>query len=343
MKNHQGILIAMSLLVSVSSALAMHARALGFSLGSAEETIAAHPAAVKLAWAQGAREVVCAVTTAKQLWELRPLALFAAALGEPLRSGTYHTHLRAPKGFSASEWRTGQQGSLFFVTNITEAPVMGSVFPAFADKTLAAGETVIWPHDFPLGLSENYLAAYAGLVKSEAPLLTAHIRPDPFPGARIFVTGIPGERAEVAVFNAGPGELVEVVFGELPAVFAAGVSQVIAVPEQLAPHLWLLESTTWIGPEWQLDHAGTLQRHLASPKEAMIGGDDEPRSAQLLFEGESPDAVWLNGIPITGSDVTLLPGENRLVVYGEHGPASLIPDGACYLMEITDWQPQSSQ
>ncbi|WP_309723529.1 hypothetical protein, partial [Armatimonas sp.] len=240
----------MSLLVSIPSSHAAHAQALGFALGSADETVAAHPAAVKRAWAQGAREVVCAVTTAEELWELRPLALFAAAFGEPLRSGAYNANLRAPEGFSASEWRTGQQGSLFFVTNTTDAPVTGSVFPAFADKTLAAGETVIWPHDFPLGRSENYLAAYAGLVKSEATLLTAHIRPDPFPGARIFVTGIPGERVEVAVFNAGPGEVVEVVFGESPAVFAAGVSQVIAVPEQLAPHLWLLETTTWIGPEW---------------------------------------------------------------------------------------------
>ncbi|WP_309714653.1 hypothetical protein, partial [Armatimonas sp.] len=91
-------------------------------------------------------------------------------------------------------------------------------------------------------------------------------------------------------------------------------------------------------PEWQLSHAGTLQQQVAAKKEAVIGGGEEPRSAQLHFEGESPDAVWLNGVPVSHSDITLLPGENRLVVYGEHGPASLIPDGACYLMEITQWQ-----
>ena len=333
----------MPLFVCPSPSLAPLAQALGFSLRTDKSTISPTPTAVLRAWAEGAREAVCPVATHEDLWALRPLALFAASFGVPLRSGTFREGLPARGGLRASEWRTAQEGALLFVWNPAEASVIGSVFPAFENQTLASGEVRIWAHDFPLGLSETYLGAYAGLVKSELALLTAHIRPDPFSGARVFVMGKPGERGEVALFNAGPGEVVEVFFSDTPAVFAVGVSQVIAVPEALAPHLWVLNETTWIGPEWRLDPEGSLHQQATQAKVALIGGDEEPRSAQLRFEGSAPESVWLNGVPITGSDITLLPGENQLMVRGEHGPVFIVPDGACYLMELTQWAAQSSQ
>jgi hypothetical protein len=332
----------MALFVCVPPALTPIAEALGFVIAPSQNALPADPAFVRRAWAQGTREAICEVRSAQELWALRPLALFAAAFGEPLRSGTLHTKLRAYGGLVASEWRTGQEGSLLFVHNPAETPLNGSVFPAFEERVLAPGETVIWAHDFPLGRSENYLGAYAGLVKSDATLLTAHLRPDPFPGARIFVLGKPGERHEVTLFNAGPGEAVEVVFGESPAVFPVGVSQVVTVPESLASQLWLVEETTWLGPHWELTHIGEVHAHT-NLKTAIIGGDSEPRSAQLIFEGEAPESVWLNGVPIFCQDITLLPGENLLCVRGEHGPAFIIPDGGCFQVALTEWHTQSSQ
>jgi hypothetical protein len=335
----------MPLFVCVPPALFSLADALGLARRDSATLASASPIAVRRAWAQGAREVVCRVETVTELWALRPLALFAAAFGEPLRSGTFHEGLRAYGGLVASEWRTKQQGALLLAHNPTDAPVMGSVFPAFDEREIAAGETLLWAHDFPLGPAENYLGAYAGLVKSDATLLTAHIRPDPFPGARVFVTGKPGEQREVSVFNAGPGEAVMIEFGETPAVFAVGVSQVVAVPEALVPHLWLLQDTTWLGPTWELTHAGALTAHTGL-QETTILGDSEPRTAQLVFEGKSPESVWLNGVPVEGSEITLLPEENQVLVRGVHGPAFVIPDGACFQVELTEWQeapPQSSQ
>ena len=332
----------MSLSVFCTPELASLATVLGFSQRSDLPCLPPSPESVKQAWAQGTREVICQVQTPDQLWSLRPLALFAAAFGEPLRSGSFHEGLRAYGGLVAHEWRTAQQGALLFAHNPTDVPVIGSVFPAFEERRIEAGETVIWAHDFPIGPSENYLGAYAGLVKSEPSLLTAHIRPDPHPGARFFVTGKPGERGEVTIFNAGPGEAVEIVFGETPAVFPVGVSQVVAVPEALAPHLWLLAETTWLGPSWELTHAGALIAHTAL-QETVITGDNEPRNAQLVFEESSPESVWLNGVPVTGTELTLLPGENTLRVRGEHGPAFVIPDGACFQVELTEWTAQSSQ
>ncbi|WP_395094985.1 hypothetical protein [Armatimonas sp.] len=325
----------MPLSVDVPAELSEFAQLLGFSLGKHASPLPPHPRAVRRAWAEGARSAICAAPTAEALWQLRPLALFAAAFGEPLRSGTFHSGLRVRGGLIATEWRTAQKGALLFAHNPMEAPCVGSVFPAFDERTVAAGETLIWAHDFPLGPSENYLAAYAGLVKSDATLLTAHLRPDPFPGARFFVVGTPSERREVSVFNAGPGEVIEVVFSETPAVFAAGVSQVVAVPEALAPHLWILETATWLGPTWELSHAGEIIHHATGWRETVFVGDETPRSAQLQFEQNSPEVVWLNGIPVTGSDVLLLPSENHLLVRGAHGPAFIIPDGACFQVELT--------
>lgn len=332
----------MSLSVFCSPELAPLAGALGFSLCSDLPSLSPSPKGVKQAWALGKQEVVCQVQTADQLWQLRPLALFVAAFGEPLRLGSFQEGLRAYGGLIASEWRTPQQGALLFVHNPTDSPLTGGVFPAFEERLVDAGETVIWAHDFPIGASENYLGAYAGLVKSEPSLLTAHIRPDPFPGARVFVLGKPGERGEVTLFNAGPGESVEITFGEMPAVFSVGVSQVVAVPEALAPHLWLLPETTWLGPHWELTHSGELIAH-PSLQESTITGDNEPRTAQLVFEGKSPESVWLNGVPTVGNELLLLPGENTIRVRGEHGPAFVIPDGACFQVELTEWTTQSSQ
>ncbi|MBB6050464.1 hypothetical protein [Armatimonas rosea] len=326
----------MPLFVCVPPTLAPLADALGLARRDSATLVPASPTAVRRAWAQGAREVVCRVENAGELWALRPLALFAAAFGEPLRAGTFHEGLRAYGGLVASEWRTKQQGSLLLAHNPTDKAMVGSVFPAFDEREIAAEETLLWAHDFPLGPAENYLGAYAGLVKSDATLLTAQLRPDPFPGARVFVTGKPGEEREVSVFNAGPGEAALVAFGETPAVFAVGVSQVIAVPEALAPHLWLRENTTWLGPRWELTHAGALIGHTEL-QETTVLGDSEPRTAQLVFEGKSPESVWLNGVPVEGSELTLLPDQNQLIVRGEHGPAFVIPDGACFQVELTEW------
>lgn len=346
----------MPLFVTVPPELLPLAQNLGFSLKNAPTPqnaptpLPPTPQAVRRAWALGEREAVCLISHPDELWRLRPLALFAAAFGEPLRSGTFRGGLRASGGLVASEWHTPQNGAILLVHNPTTSPVTGGAFPAFEERTVAAGETVLWVHDLPLGRSETYLGAYAGLVKSELELLTAHLRPDPFPGARVFVTGKPGTCGEVTLFNAGPGESVTICCdADRPSVTSVGVSQVVFVPEALAARLWLLEDTTLLGARWSLTHSGELHEAFGAGRQTLLEGDSEPRAAQLLFDGPAPERVWVNQVPLNGTEVVLSPGPNTIAVQGEHGPAFVVPQGACYQVELTQWEPldplapQSSQ
>ena len=170
---------------------------------------------------------------------LRRTQLFLETVGQVLSGGEFVPRLPATNGLSASEWRTRQQGSVAFVQNPTDAPVTGGVFPGLSAITLEPGDVFPWVHDFPIGPSATYLSAYAGLVKCDARLLTAHIRPDPFVGARVFVWGEPGETRTVVLFGSKGGEEIAVTFSDRPQVYEAAESQVVAIPESLADDVYL--------------------------------------------------------------------------------------------------------
>jgi len=362
--------------VVVPEALAARAQRAGFVLSNTPATVPSTPEAVLTAWAEGQRAVVCAVETTEQLFALRPLTLFAACFGEILITGEF-TPRRASGGLEAALWQTRQRGSLLLVTNLTAEVSTGSVFPLAEALTLPAGGALAWLHDTPIGAAQNYLGAYAGIVKSDAQVVSAQIRPDPFEGVRVFVTASVGTQKELVLFNAGPGEAHTLSFSDTPTVTVARPSQLIALPLALAQRLWVSADgqPTWIGAEdvlddgrvvagphplWSLDAAGTLTEIEVGEEAALsdtpgwwittIGGDDEPRTAQLHFKGVAPEAVWLNGERLTGTELTLVPGENRLVVRQtapqSFGPVTVTLDGACFLLELTQWrfwEAQSSQ
>lgn len=364
----------LSLLVPAS--LADRARRAGFPLSHASVTTPATPDGVLSAWADGQRAVVCALETPEELLALRPLALFVQCFGAILTDGT-HTPRPATGGLRAALWQTRQRGSLMLIDNPTDTTCTGCVFPAVESLTLPPGGTFAWLHDAPIGPAQTYLGAYAGLVKSDATVVFAHIRPDPFEGVRVFVTAPVGTQKELVLFNAGPGEAHTLSFTESPCLMPARPSQLIALPPELAQRLWVSADgqQTWIGAEdvlddgrvvagpyplWSLDAAGTLTQVEVGEDAALsdtpgwwvaqIGGDDEPRTAQLHFEGALPEAVWLNGERLTGTELTLTPGANRLVVRQtapqSFGPVTLTLDGACFLLELTQWrfwEDQSSQ
>ena len=360
---------ASPLAIAVGSSLVGRAHRAGFLLTTALATTTATPAAVLRAWAQGSREVICTVETVEQLLALRPLALFAVTFGEIIRTGSFRELPLTTGGLRATAWDTRQQGGLILIENPTAETCQGSVFPAVEELTLSPHGIVAWLHDTPIGASSHYLAAYAGLVKSEAQVLTAQIRPDPFEGIRLFVFAPVGAQRELVLFNAGPGEAVSLSFTEVPQVVSVAPSQVICVPEGLEGRVWLGEgdAPTWIGPDdvtdggavemgphrlWELSSAGVLteiffgtetdQLTRAGWYAAQIDGGGEPILVQINFEWEVPLTFWLNGERISGKELRLLPGDNRLVIHLSEatpmGQVTLLPEGACYLLELTRWR-----
>lgn len=282
---------------------------------------------------------------------LRRTRLFLETVGQALSGGEFVPRLPATNGLSASEWRTRQQGSVAFVQNPTDAPVTGGVFPGLSEITLEPGDVFPWVHDFPIGPSATYLSAYAGLVKCDARLLTAHIRPDPFVGARVFVWGTPGTTRTVVLFGSKGGEETAVTFSGVPQVYEAAESQVVAVPESLADEVYppadpqgSLAPTT-IGPDWLLWPDGTLEKPSEWPEAKTLSGwlwtsVTIPSETGARLDGVSGE-LWVNGVPTKPDDLTLAAGENSLLLHVEtplNDAPLLIPDGACYLLELSAWR-----
>jgi hypothetical protein len=188
----------------------------------------------------------------------RRVALWAETFQEILQTGELHRNLPATDGLRVSELRTKQRGSLLFVENPdTEKTISGSVFPYLPEVTLRPREIFVWAHDVPLGASTSYLGAYAGLVKSDARVLTAHIRPDPHPGVRVYVYGEPGETREVVLFNEGRGESIIVTFADVPQVYPIGPSQIVALSTEMAGRAWFPtdeNAPVLLGPEMVREH-----------------------------------------------------------------------------------------
>ncbi|MDX1933071.1 MAG: hypothetical protein SFU56_10740 [Capsulimonadales bacterium] len=195
----------------------------------------------------------------------RRLALFAETFREILLNGKVKRDVKATGGLRAIERATRQQGSIVFIDNPdTERPTTGSVFPYLPEITLGPRESFAYVHDTPVGQTDGdesqsrYLSAYAGLVKSDAQILTVHLRPDPYAGARLFVYGEIGQEREVVLFYGGGwGESVLVMFSDAPQVYPVGPSQVVALTTELAGRTFFSEDPNdpvLIGPEAVREH-----------------------------------------------------------------------------------------
>ena len=284
----------------------------------------------------------------------RRTRMFLETVEPILTEGEFIDGLLATGGLRASEWRTRERGSVTLVENPTDAPRTGAVFPGLPSISLAPGEIFPWVHDLPLGPSDRYLAAYAGLVKCDAFLLAAHIRPDPFVGARVFVWGEIGSTRPVVLFGGGRGEECAVTFTEIPQVFAVAESQVVALPPDLAEAAHIpavpqasLDPTT-LGSDWLLWPGGAPERvsdwpEIDTPLSGWLAATvsvPAATGARLELASGEIGALWVNGVPSPPADVTLQAGENTLLIRADSPLESplLVPDGACYLIELSQWR-----
>lgn len=282
----------------------------------------------------------------------RRLTLLHCALADVFASGTFTPRIPTTGGLVASGWDARERGGATFIANPTESETTGSVFPSIARLTLAPGEIFVWVHDLPIGPSERYLSAYAGLVKCDARFLAAHIRPDPFLGARVFVYGAPGTQRSVVLFGGGRAEEASIRFTDAPQVVEVAESQLVALPDSLADALYLPDTPqaslepTALGSNWLLWPDGALERPREWPEtEGRTDGwlfttvrVPSPTGARLDgFSGP----LRVNGAPTDPTDLSLPAGESTLLLHADtplSEPPLLLPDGACYVMELTDWR-----
>lgn len=358
------------------------------------------------------------IAKGQRAWQRRRrLALWVQTFQEILLTGEYRDTIRTTDALRAYEFATKQRGSVLFVVNPAEETVTGSVIPYLPDITLKPGEVFPWVHDVPIGASNKYLAAYAGLVKSDALVLTMHLLPDPWEGVRVMVYGTPGTTQEVVLFNAAGGESVSVTFAETPQVYRVGPSQVIALSPELAEKTFVCptdanasvligvddvlvhssnSATVELSPEvstpfYSLQSDGTLvalptdfphptlpdfddsswlesdeptsMARLGSAGETVgwyraVVNSDEAFDAELHFAAFADRLMlWVNGeyqgAFSVGEEaifaIRLQPGRNILCVQTEGSATTntpmgiweavtLIPFGACYLMDIARWK-----
>lgn len=191
----------------------------------------------------------------------RRVALWAQTFKQILLNGEHRRDRPATEGLRVTETKTPEAGGILFVDNPeTEKTVTGSVFPSLPEVTLAPRTLFPYVHDVPLGHAPSgYLSAYAGLVKADARVLTAHVRPDPQEGVRVYVYGEPGEVREVALFHGEErARAIQVRFEGAPDVYPVGPSQVIALSTEMASRVWFSptddSAPVLIGPEDVREH-----------------------------------------------------------------------------------------
>ncbi len=216
------------------------------------------------AFAEGATEFVFGdAPFTRARFAARRAALFAASFAHILAGGEHRESLKASPGLRVSEVATKQNGAVVFVENASDTEtVSGYVPPFLPDITLRPREIFAYVHDAPVGgpvEGGKFLASYVGLVKSDAKILSAHIRPSGFEGARVFVYGEPGETKEVVLFHGSErGQSISITFSDAPLMYPVGVSQIIALPTELAGRTFLPldneNAPVIIGPDDVTEH-----------------------------------------------------------------------------------------
>jgi hypothetical protein len=171
----------------------------------------------------------------------RRVAQWAQTFKEILLTGEHRAGKENRDGFRITETVTRERGSIVFIDNPDkENTKTGSVLPYLPEVTVGPRQLLPWVHDVPIGSGPNYLASYAGLVKSDAPVLTAHVLPDPQEGVRVYVYGEPDDTREVALWVGGErAKAVSVTFATEPRLYLVGTSQVIALSTAMAGRTWI--------------------------------------------------------------------------------------------------------
>ncbi|MFM7320044.1 MAG: hypothetical protein ACKO5K_00790 [Armatimonadota bacterium] len=273
-----------------------------------------------------------------------PVALHRARLqldvvAELLERGTHSSSVPATDGLAASSWSIRERGTAIFVTNPTDRTVVGSVFPAIPSIEVAPGHTKVVLLDLAIGPSTNYLSAYAGLVKATVPVLHVDIRPDPHPGARVVICGVPGERTEIVLFHSGRGNAVAVTFEDHPTVIEVDSCLVVAWPDALVPGLCFETDGSVTSGGWRVEADGRVHRwwsaQIVAPADA---------SAHL---DPAPALLWIEGRTVDPRDFELVAGPLRFHAAwpGTAEPADvlLLPDGACWALGIDAWSAESEE
>lgn len=256
-------------------------------------------------------------------------ALVLETISEILAQGEFQSSVPTFGGIVATEWTTAQRGSVRFLANPTGQPLDGGAFPAPANCRLEPGQIVPWLHDFPIGPSGNYLNAYAGLVKSDAPVVHAGIRPDPHPGALVVVHGSPGTTAQIVVFHTGRGTPVDIEFQVEPTVHKADSCVVVALPTALAGTLHVDTDSNLDAFPWKILPDGTRLCWKRANVDTRY-----PLSCRL---DPAPKVLLLNGVPANPDDFDVDPGSHVLdILLDPAHPANplLFQNGACTVTEL---------
>lgn len=261
-------------------------------------------------------------------------ALILETVSEILANGIFNERTPSHGGVVATEWTTSQRGSVRFLSNPTDTVLEGGAFPAPSHCILAPGEVRPWLHDFPIGPSGNYLSAYAGLVKSDAPVLHAAVRPDPHPGALVAVHGKPGTTAEIVLFHTGHGTPANFEFREEPTVATVDSCLVVAIPTDLTGSLAIHDDGSLECHPWVIQPDG---KRLCWRRTTFTART--PLSFQI---DPTPQAFRLDNISANPDDFDVEPGLHTLdlLVDADSTEASLlIQSGACSVTELNQWEP----
>ena len=314
---------------------------------------------------------------AEERFAARRVAHFMTTWRHILESGTLRTGLKASPGLVVSEVGTKENGAIVFVQNPSETDTVSGYVPPFLPEITLKPRTIFaYVHDAPIGEpvpGGKFLASYVGLVKSDAHVLAAHIRPAPFEGARLYVYGEPGETREVVLFHGSErGQGVQVTFADAPQVIEnAAPSQIIALStfhagrtffpaDDAAPVIIggddLDEPRTGftlaadgmlaaIAPETRL----LLPQTVAQPGVYVaVLTTDDAISGTLSFDSDAVVGdVFVNDAlvpPIAPGAPTfaveLVAGGNTIAATLGTGAVSgvtLLVDGACYVVNVAEW------
>jgi len=289
--------------------------------------------AILRAIAQGHRGVCFEEPSPEHAPGVRRATLVLQTLAEILATGTFQPRIPTFGGIEATEWSTKERGSVRFLSNPTSEPLTGGAFPAPSQCFLEPGQVLPWLHDFPIGPAGNYLSAYAGLVKSDAAVLHAGIRPDPHPGAMVVVHAAPGTSAEVVLFHTGGGRSLTIHFTDYPAVEHVDSCVVIALPTALAGETTIAADGVLSCGPWTISHDGSIHRWRSTTIDTRLPGSFriDPIPVMLRVDGK----------PVNPEDFDLDRGSHRLELMLPNEvtqPPLLIQDGACHVVELHEWQ-----
>lgn len=247
------------------------------------------------------------------------------------------TPCRTIGGLQAVRFDIRQSGCIYVVWNPADTVTSGGIIPSFHELTLAPQEGRIFTTDEPIGPSESLLGAYSGLVKSTATVISAAIRPDPYPGACVVIGGRTGDTHDVVMFHRAGGEASTISIENTPTVHIIADNLVVAVPDHLRRYMVTPSGIT--AGSYFVDAAGEISTWMNT--EITATGELTGRLDPVPLD------VIINNYPAQrADDITLVKGLNSLRVRypGTTPPENtlFLPDAACWCGELAPWRIESA-